>query len=443
MSDQTASSGTVAASESAMSDSQAAAESVIEITGLLSMQLKTQFASPRTQALPGFTAPHLTVAGLLVLAVLGPPALICWLRVGLSPVGPSSLALLIVALFAWQCWLMSNVLTLPLLTLWFGLMFGAQTDFVGGILGRWFLTPETTTVALLVFAVGAVALIALAVRVATVHEESPEYGLSIPADGFRTLTSRSASRDFDKMAGRMIARSKFAPWALDRWFEALMKHLPARGRFRRIALYQIVHGYGLLIVMPLFCIGFALIAGIVPTNDFSRNLAVIFPALFLPHFVLAVAGAIWLQHGKWHATELLRPQSRQEFVRGLFYGIGGDVSWAGGWVLLAQIVAWSQGATAFGRTPSETILTSMTLVVGYILISASTLMMVLSYQNFWVYLGAMTAVFVVQGGVWAGFIALELDRSAFGLAGLLAMSVLVATVVLRKARDRWMNLELA
>ncbi|MDA0589118.1 MAG: Gfo/Idh/MocA family oxidoreductase [Planctomycetota bacterium] len=354
---------------------------------LISIQLKTQFASPRARLMPGFAGPHLTIVALITFFILGPPVLVGWLKIGLSPVGPLSLGLLVAVMFAWQSWLMSNLLTLPLLIVWFSLMFGAQTEFIGGILGRWFLTPETTNVAITILAGSVGATILLAHRVLSLHEENTEYGLAIPAGGFRALTSRAANREVEKLAGRIIAQSRFAPWALDRWFELVMRWLPATGIVRRVALYQIVHGYGALIALPIVCVGYVFLTGWIVHNEISQGIAVILQALFMSHFVMAGVGSIWLQHGKWHAAELLRPQSRNEFVSGLFCGVGGDLAYATFWILVAQLVACLQGSAAFGRTPTETAVIAVAVSVGYLLVSAGVLLFILSYQNFWVYLG--------------------------------------------------------
>ena len=345
-------------------------------------------------------------------------------------------------MFAWQSWLMSNLLTLPLLIVWFSLMFGAQTEFIGGILGRWFLTPETTNVAITVLAGSVGATILLARRIFSVHEESAEYGLAIPACDFRALSSRAANREMEKMAGRIISRSRFAPWALDRWFELVMRWLPATGVFRRVGLYQIAHGYGTLIALPILCVGYVFLTGWIVHNESRQGIAVILQALFMSHFVMGGVGSIWLQHGKWHAAELLRPQSRNEFVSGLFCGIGGDLAYATFWILVAQLVAFLQGAAAFGRTPTETAAIAAAVSVGYLLVSSGVLLFVLSYQNIWVYLGASTIVFMVLGGLCAAVIALDLDRASYGIPAFLTLCLLTGLMILKRARTRWLSLEL-
>jgi len=410
---------------------------------LLAVHLKTVFASPRTRMLPGFRTPHLVMAGSLVVLILLPPAMILWLRSGLSPVGPLSLSLLVAVMFAWQSWHMTQTLTLPTLVVWFSLMFGAQTEFIGGILGRWFLTSATTLPAV-VLLIGTVAWLAvLAIRIATVHEEVPAYGMAMPADGFRTLTARSSARETEKMAARMIERSRFTAWSIDRWFEFSMKYLPAAGTLKRVLLYRIVHGYGLFIAVPIFCLLVTGLSSFLPSSAMGEGIAFFFPAFFIPQFILGGVGATWLQHGRWHASELLRPQSRSEFVRGIFQAVSLDLAWAGLWLLISQMLLIYQGRSFMDRGPEESIVLLAVLTVGYLTIATAVLLFVLSFQNFWVYIVSVTALFVVMAGLAAGMLGLELDRLPFTLPAFAVGCIATAGLVYFRARSRWLKVEFA
>lgn len=407
---------------------------------LLAVHLKTVFASPRTRMLPGFRTPHMVMAGCLVVLILLPPAVILWLRSGLSPAGPLSVSLLVTVMFAWQSWHMTQTLTLPTLVVWFSLMFGAQTEFIGGILGRWFLTSATTLPAL-VLLIGTV--VWLAIRIATVHEEVPAYGMAMPADGFRALTARSSSRETEKMTARMIERSRFTAWSIDRWFEFSMKYLPAGGTLKRVLLYRIVHGYGLFIAVPIFCLLVTGLSSFLPSSAMGEGVAFFFPAFFVPQFLLGGVGATWLQHGRWHASELLRPQTRPEFVRGIFQAVSLDLAWAGLWLLISQMLLIYQGRSFMDRGPEESIVLLAVLTVGYLTIATAVLLFVLSYQNFWVYIISVTALFVVMAGLAAGMLGLELDRLPWTLPAFAVGCFATAGLVYSRARSRWLKVEFA
>lgn len=383
------------------------------------------------------------VAGILVALVVLPTPLILWLRIGLSPVGTMPLSLLIIVMFAWQSWHMSQTLTIPTLVVWFSLMFGAQTDFIGGMLGRWFLTSATTLPAVLVLVGSVVWLTVLAIRIVSVHEEVPAYGMAMPADGFRALTARSSSREAEKMAGRMIERSHVTAWMLDRWFEFTMKWLPTGGRLRRVILYRVVHGYGLVIAVPIVCLAITLLSDFIPTTGPGGGFAFFFPAFFIPQFILGGVGAMWLQHGRWHSAELLRPQSRSEFVRGIFHAVSIDLAWLGLWLVLSQLILISQGRPVLDRGPQESFFLLAIMTAGYLAVATAVLLFVLSYQNFWVYIVSVTALFALMAGIAAAIIGLRLDQFPFVLP-LFGVGCLLATgVVYLRAKARWMSLEFA
>lgn len=410
---------------------------------MLAVHLKTLFASPRARMMPGFRAPHLVMAAALLAFVVLPPPVILWLRAGLSPVGPLGISLLIVVMFAWQSWHMSQALTIPALAIWFSLMFGAQTEFIGGVLGRWLLTPATTLPATLLLIGTVFWLAVLGLRIAAVHEEVPAYGMKMPADGFRALTARSASRESEKMAGRMIERSQFMSRSLDRWFEFSMRHLPSGKTLKRVVLYRVVHGYGLFVAIPVVCLVFALLSGLLPSTAMGQGISFFFPAFFIPQFILGGVGATWLQHGRWHASELLRPQSRLEFVRGIFQGVSLDLIWAGLWMLISQTLLIYQSRSIMGRGLEESILLLAVMTVSYLTIAASVLLFVLSYQNFWVYIISITGLFVVMAGLGAAITGLQLDRFPWVLPALAVTCGIAARLVYLKAKARWMSLEFA
>ena len=175
----------------------------------------------------------------------------------------------------------------------------------------------------------------------------------------------------------------------------------------------------------------------------GEGIAFFFPAFFIPQFILGGVGATWLQHGRWHASELLRPQSRSEFVRGIFQAVSLDLAWAGLWLLISQMLLIYQGRSFMDRGPEESIVLLAVLTVGYLTIATAVLLFVLSFQNFWVYIVSVTALFVVMAGLAAGMLGLELDRLPFTLPAFAVGCIATAGLVYFRARSRWLKVEFA
>lgn len=408
----------------------------------LGMQLKTQFAAERARTMPGFAAPHLVVAGLLIVATIAPAAIAAWCVHGFSSVGTVSLSLLFLTMFVWQIWRMSNLLTIPMLIIWFGLLFGAHTDLIGGLIGSVFLVPEAVPVAWFLLVCELIALAALVARIHATHEEMPEYGLMIP-DGFRGLTSRSLNRDMDKLQARQIARSRLAVWLMDRFFELMMNRLPQRGILRRVVLLQIVHGFGLLVLLPLMCLIPVFGTQFLPENGPPVEFALVFPMLFIPHFIMAIVGGVWLHHWKWYATDLLRPHSRHEFVRSVFYGVGTDVGQGLVWLIALQLLSYFNGVTLLGRTPEETLWLTLTCSLGFFAASTGALLHILSYRSFIRFMIGLTIPFMIYIVLSGTVASLEIDKLWYGLPTIGMVSLLIAVLLFRAARTRWLSIEFA
>jgi hypothetical protein len=206
----------------------------------LGVQLKLQFAAPRSRMVPGFAKAHLALPGCLFLAVAALPALIAYNNLGIALLSTFAIQ---TAAFTWCLWLAHHNSVLMLFAGFaaVGLAFFANPS-THTILLNSFVPGSLTIPSMLLFVAGIAGLFAYAMRLARFNEAMAEYGMVFSFDMAWDLASRSANRRRQQMEANAISKSVVNAWLLDRQFEFAMRHLPKSWLPRGVGLLQISHG---------------------------------------------------------------------------------------------------------------------------------------------------------------------------------------------------------
>lgn len=281
---------------------------------ILGMHLKLQFAAPRSQMVPGFAKAHLIVAGGLIASASGSLALAAWSASSSSLFAILALELACFAWFLWMTQLNSKLMFFAsfLDAGWFFLGADASTQSQLPLL---FLPSSANAASVVLLLAALAALTGLAVRLTRFREEMPEYGMVFSFDMIWDLASRSSNRRRQQIEANVISKSVFNAWIMDTQFDFAIKHLPTSWLPRAVLLLHVTHGFAILWMIPTFVVMFWLfgtvISGFDNASNGLTNVAPIFLTSIIPMMCLSAIMGQWLQHWRWYAGELLRPQSHQ------------------------------------------------------------------------------------------------------------------------------------
>ena len=413
---------------------------------ILGMHLKLQFAAPRSQMVPGFAKAHLIVAGGLIASASGSLALAAWSASSSSLFAILALEL---AFFAWSLW-MAQLNTLLML---FGLILGAGW-FVFGVdastqaqMALLFLPSSANAASVVLLLAALAALTGLAVRLTRFREEMSEYGMVVSFDMIWDLASRSSNRQRQRIEANAISKSVFNAWIMDTQFDFAIRHLPKKWLPRAVLLLHVTHGFAILWMIPAFVGVFWLfgtvISGFCNASNGLTNVAPIFLTSIIPMMCLSAIMGQWLQHWRWYAGELLRPQSRQRYVTSLLCTMGLDGLIAVSVPLILVLFLPIRGFTTATLTSAETFLLCSTHITAHLAISMALMAWLTSYRSIWLATLAIGFSTGLNAGLTDLSSTLGADWLPVTLPSVLLGSLIIAGCILRVARNRWNTLEFA
>lgn len=209
---------------------------------LLAMQAKYQFVHPRARLTPGFATPHIVVLIVLLLClVMLYPMVASW-HLHYAPLGALAFSALFVALVVWQIQVMSGLLSLASLALFF-------SYFQPTIAAFWVAdAPGLALPRIAVFLVGLVGIGAWLWRLTIMREQDGDY--LVPVQSGFSQQSRMEKSEARQLISRWISRNPLQRLAVDSWHDRLAT-LPPQSEADRPRLLR----YGMWMVpMPLMAV---------------------------------------------------------------------------------------------------------------------------------------------------------------------------------------------
>lgn len=410
----------------------------------LAMHVRTQVVDPRSRIIPGFPAPHLTVAALILLFLSCVLSLIVTFDVDVSFFGILSLVMTATILLFGTGYFQSTLLTFSVIGGMMWLSFGAPETAVQWIIQNFFRETASQPAVILLFG-SLVAFGCLLRRMSRIHEDMPEYGVTADMETFWSQRSTSAKRQQQRVQAWWVSRSTIGVFLCDHVSGWLMRHLPRRPLPRRLIQFQVAHGMA-VVTLPIMLIVMFFMMQMFSgfgSGPMAGGAAVIGLIMLLPIMAVSMILGAWMQHWNWFASELMFPLDRRTFVRSLLSGILLD-----GLVVLviAEALIAIQVSRGFdsGQIPMTDFWLAAAVLCGANIISGSAMLsLVLSYRSFWWLLagilgqtalfGAVTAIVMetLENGFAAIYVMLPV---AFAGCGLTATWLLLAW-------RRWSNLE--
>ena len=288
----------------------------------LAAHVRTQIMDPRSHIIPGFPAPHLTVAALMLAVVCCGLAMIVAIGADGSFFGILSLVMTAAVLLFGTGYSQSSLLTFGMIGGMMWLSFGAPEVAIQWIVSN-FVQATASRPAIALLAGSLAAFGCLLRRMSRIHEEMREYGVTADVETFWNQRSTSAKRQQQRVQALWVSRSRIAVFLCDHVSGWLMRHLPRRPLPRRLIQFQVSHGMAvvtlpvMLIVMFFMMQMFAGMSG----GPQGGRVAVIGLMLMLPVLAVSMILGAWMQHWNWFASELMFPLDRRSFVRSLLAGI--------------------------------------------------------------------------------------------------------------------------
>lgn len=416
---------------------------------ILGMQLKIQFAAPRSQMMPGFARAHLIVAGGLLASAAGLLTLAAW---SVSEASVISLLAIELACFAWSLW-MAQVNSI---IMFFSTFIGVGCFFLGADpttqaqVALLLLSPSVSTPSVALLLAALTGLTALAVRLIRFREEMPEYGLVFSFDMIWDLASRSSNRRRQQIEANAISKSVFNAWIVDTQFDFAIKHLPKPWLPRAMLLLQMSHGFTVFLMIPILVGVFWAVASLLSGLGGVRHhasavipVAPIFLTSIIPMMCLSAINGQWLQHWRWFSGELLRPATRQQYVTSLLSTMALDGLVALGVPLFLVMVLAIRGFALPTLTSAETLLLTSTHITAHLITSLAVMAWLTAYRRIWPVVIALACSMALHAGITGLSCALGADWLPVTLPCVLLASLIVAAWILRLARNRWNTLEFA
>jgi hypothetical protein len=416
---------------------------------ILGMQLKIQFAAPRSQMMPGFARAHLIVAGGLLASAAGLLTLAAWT---VSDASVISILAIELACIAWFLWMAQVNSVLMFFSTFIGvgwMVLGADPTTQAQV-ALLLLSPSVSTPSVVLLLAALAGLTALAVRLVRFREEMPEYTLVVSLDMVWDLASRSSNRRRQQLEANAISKSVFYAWIVDTQFDIAIKHLPKVWLPRAMLLLQLSHGFAIFLMIPIlvgvFWVCISVMSGLGGVRNHASAvipLAPIFLTSMIPMMCLAAINGQWLQHWRWFSSELLRPATRQQYVTSLLSTMALDGLVALGVPLFLVMVLAMRGFALPTLTSTETLLLSATHITAHLITSLSLMAWLTSYRRIWPAVIALACSMALHAGFTGLSCELGVDWLPVTLPCVLLGSLIVAACILRVARNRWNTLEFA
>ncbi len=414
------------------------------IVPMLAMHVRAQVADTRSRIIPGFAAPHLTVATAILLVLCVVLSLVATLGSDGSFFGMLSLVTAAAVLLFGTGYFQSAVLSFGVIggMLWLG--FGAPDSVVQWIVQNFL--RETRSNPFIVLLTGSlVAFVCLLRRMFRIHEGMCEYGVTADVESFWNQRSTSARRQQQRVQAWAISRLKVAVFLCDHVAGWLMRHLPRQPVLRRLIQFQIAHGMAIVMVPIMLIVMFLMMQVFsgMGRGPIGGPAAVMGLVIMLPIMAQSMVLGAWMQHYNWFASELMFPLDRRMFVKSFLLGIllDGVIVLVIAEILIATLMARQIDS---GGVPMNDLWLAAAVLCGANIMSGSAMLsLVLSYRSFWwlqagligqaALFGATTAI--VMETLENGFAALSVMLPvAFAGCSLMGMWLMLAW-------RRWNNLE--
>jgi hypothetical protein len=401
--------------------------------------LRGQFANPRARLLPGFAAPHLTVAGAIVGGAVAIQALLlpAWSGAG-GLLVLLALSLSAIAISAWSEYSTSSTGTsLSFLIVALMLANAFERQYVVGLVQTLLDRPM---ICLVIALAGLAGLAALGWRLVAIHEGMPEYSREAPPRwDFRWGSDIHEWRRWD---ARSMSRSASRRWLSDLEFRLVLQCRAPGGWLRRLLLRQLAGRFGGLSAMVgvfafmLFSIWFYPRLQ-EPFDPESMAFLLYFPLLL----AVIMLGGGWLRRWPYLAWESLLPVGRRDFVRDMARTMACDVA-ATAAAQCGAMVIW-RGLLASQELPHGLLVRWVTLTIVAYVLAYCLLFWLITFRRLLVlFLGILVAFGVAPALMRAALVADESLWSPVSLVLAILATSLVAALLYALAFRRWCRIDL-
>lgn len=410
----------------------------------LGVQLKLQFAAPRSRMVPGFAKAHLVAPGCLFLLVATPSTLIAYANPGISVLSAFAIQ---TAVFAWCLWLAHRNSVLMLFSAFGGVgLIAFAPPSIHTMLLDSFVPASPTLPSMLLLFAGLAGLFAYAARLTRFHEAMSEYGMVFSFDMAWDLASRSANRRRQQMEANAISKSVVNAWLLDRQFDFAMRHLPNSWLPRAVGLLQISHGLAAFWGIPMLVLmsgGIVWLSGALQLTNSIVPFVPIYMTAMVPMMSMSMLNGQWLQHWRWFSSELLRPQTRRRYVSSILAAIAVDGAIAIAVPVTLVTVFVLRGWTVGEFSSLQTWLLCAVHIFANIVTTVPVVAWLTSYRRAWVSILVMTAALFAHGGLTA--LSLELGPAWIPvvLPAVFVAAIVAAILTMIIAARRWNSIEFA
>ncbi|MDA1166212.1 MAG: hypothetical protein O3B13_24210 [Planctomycetota bacterium] len=215
-------------------------------------------------------------------------------------------------------------------------------------------------------------------------------------------------------------------------------------------LLQLSHGFAIFWMLPILvgmfwvCVRFLSSVGDGRTHGAGAvSVALIFLTSLVPMMTLSAVNGQWLQHWRWFSNELLRPATRQQYVKSLLSTMALDGLVALGISIMLLLVLTIRGFALSTLTGAETLLLTTTHITAHLITSLALLAWLTSYRKIWLMAFSLAGSMGMHAGLTGLSCALGVDWLPVTLPCVLLGSLIVSAFILRVARNRWNTLEFA
>ena len=410
----------------------------------LGVQLKLQFAAPRSRLVPGFAKAHLGLPTCLLIAIMSPSAMCAHAKGDIALLSAFAIQ---IAAFSWYLWMAhrNSLLMLMLAFACAGLV-AFSDESTQTILLDTFVPEVPSLPSMLLLASGAFGLLAYGIRLTSFHEAMSEYGMCFSFDMAWDWTSRSANRRRQQMEANAISKSVVNAWLLDHQFQFAMRHLPKSWLSRAVWLLQISHGLAAFWGIPMLAMmsgGILWFSGDTSESNPVVPIVPMFLTAMVPMMSMSMLNGQWLQHWRWFSSELLRPLERRRYVSSILSAIAVDGAIAVLVPLLLLTAFVLRGWTVPEFSSFQTWLLGAVHIFANIVTTVSIVAWLTSYRRIWLSIIAMTASLVVHGGLTAMSLALGPAWIPVVLPSVFVLAISVTILTTIVAKRRWNSIEFA
>ncbi len=404
---------------------------------MLSGMLTLQFATPQARLAPGYAEPHLVVAG---------------------GIAGAAIAIEVALLSPWtgSGGLLAQV-SLSVLAIGGGVWIAYSRSALGSFLGfAVFLAPafaptyaeavmealtDRPLLSLGIGCVGLSAMAALAVRLWTFREETPEYPRQMAVD--RDLTSRADDCSRQRREAEAIARSWTRGWLRDVQFRLVLRGTTAASPWRRLLLRQLAQGFSSLsMTVTVFAFFFFMLL-FQSWSGISGDGVNVFFLSFLPLLMTLVMQVVsWDRCWPHLARESLRPVGRKDFIGDLARSMAFDMTGAAA-AHCALLVVWLKFLSPQGA-PHGLLLPWLALTMAQYVVAYCLMLWLLTFRSFW----GLTLGFAAACGIPTTLVIKALSFtehnlwSPLGLATATIATALGSALLYQTAFRRWCRVEL-